>query len=107
MLAVYKGLVEVSALINAITDFNELLTEILEIARRVMAAEGSALILLNDGSSFTLPVAVVSMTQGTFGAIDYGMLQAGVMVMAVPCLILFVILQRHYVRGFMSGALRG
>ncbi|MEU7859920.1 carbohydrate ABC transporter permease [Nonomuraea sp. NPDC049141] len=65
------------------------------------------LILLNDGSSFTLPVAVVSMTQGTFGAIDYGMLQAGVMVMALPCLILFVILQRHYVRGFMSGALRG
>ncbi|MBN6057508.1 carbohydrate ABC transporter permease [Nonomuraea sp. RK-328] len=65
------------------------------------------LILLNDGSSFTLPVAVVSMTQRTFGAIDYGMLQAGVMVMAVPCLILFIVLQRHYVRGFMSGALRG
>ncbi|GAA3022656.1 carbohydrate ABC transporter permease [Streptosporangium longisporum] len=65
------------------------------------------LILLNDGANFTLPVAVVSMTQRTFGAIDYGMLQAGVMVMAVPCLILFVVLQRHYVRGFMSGALRG
>ncbi|MET8863469.1 carbohydrate ABC transporter permease [Nonomuraea sp. NPDC004580] len=65
------------------------------------------LILLNDGSSFTLPVAVVSMTQHTFGAIDYGMLQAGVMVMAIPCLVLFVVLQRHYVRGFMSGALRG
>ncbi|MCK2213472.1 carbohydrate ABC transporter permease [Actinomadura sp. ATCC 31491] len=65
------------------------------------------LILLNDGSSFTLPVAVVSMTQQTFGAIDYGMLQAGVMVMAIPCLVLFIVLQRHYVRGFMSGALRG
>ncbi|GAA5066032.1 multiple sugar transport system permease protein [Thermocatellispora tengchongensis] len=65
------------------------------------------LILLNDGASFTLPVAVVSMTNQTFGAIDYGMLQAGVMVMALPCLILFVVLQRHYVRGFMSGALRG
>ncbi|HEX4813304.1 MAG TPA: carbohydrate ABC transporter permease [Nonomuraea sp.] len=65
------------------------------------------LILLNDGSSFTLPVAVFSMTQQTFGAIDYGRLQAGVMVMALPCLILFVLLQRHYVRGFMSGALRG
>ncbi|WP_326826317.1 carbohydrate ABC transporter permease [Streptosporangium sp. NBC_01756] len=65
------------------------------------------LILLNDGAGFTLPVAVVSMTQGTFGSIDYGMLQAGVMVMALPCLILFVLLQRHYVRGFMSGALRG
>ncbi|MEV4102024.1 hypothetical protein AB0J42_17385 [Nonomuraea sp. NPDC049649] len=47
------------------------------------------------------------MTSRTMGAIDYGMLQAGVMVMAVPCLILFVVLQRHYVRGFMSGALRG
>jgi multiple sugar transport system permease protein len=65
------------------------------------------LILLNDGASFTLPVAVVSMTQESFGAIDYGMLQAGVMVMAIPCLILFIVLQRHYVRGFMSGALRG
>lgn len=65
------------------------------------------LILLNDGSSFPLPVAVVSMTQRTFGAIDYGMLQAGVMVMAVPCLLLFLVLQRYYVRGFMSGALRG
>ncbi|MFG1942472.1 carbohydrate ABC transporter permease [Nonomuraea sp. NPDC048826] len=65
------------------------------------------LILLNDGASFTLPVAVVSMTSRTMGAIDYGMLQAGVMVMAIPCLILFIVLQRHYVRGFMSGALRG
>ncbi|GII54755.1 sugar ABC transporter permease [Planotetraspora thailandica] len=65
------------------------------------------LILLNDGANFPLPVAVVSMTQRTFGAIDYGMLQAGVMVMAIPCLVLFLVLQRHYVRGFMSGALRG
>jgi multiple sugar transport system permease protein len=65
------------------------------------------LILLNDGANFPLPVAVVSMTQRTFGAIDYGMLQAGVMVMAIPCLVLFLILQRYYVRGFMSGALRG
>jgi sigma-B regulation protein RsbU (phosphoserine phosphatase) len=48
VLALYKGLVEVSALINAITDFDELLTEIMEIARRVMRAEGSALILRNE-----------------------------------------------------------
>ncbi len=48
LLALYKGLVEVSTLINAITDYNELLTEIMEVARRVMRAEGSALILLNE-----------------------------------------------------------
>jgi multiple sugar transport system permease protein len=65
------------------------------------------LILLNDGSKFTLPLAVVSMREQTFGAIDFGALEAGVMVMALPCLMLFLVLQRHYVQGFMSGAVRG
>jgi multiple sugar transport system permease protein len=65
------------------------------------------LILINDGSKFTMPVAVFSMASRTVGAIDYGMLESGVMIMAMPCLILFLILQRYYVRGFMSGALRG
>jgi multiple sugar transport system permease protein len=65
------------------------------------------LILLSDGSKFTLPVAVVAMRERSFGAIDYGALEAGVMVMAVPCVILFLVLQRHYVQGFTSGAIRG
>ena len=65
------------------------------------------LILLSDAKKFTMPVAVYSMQQHTFGAIDYGALEAGVMVMALPCLLLFVLLQRHYVRGFLTGALRG
>jgi multiple sugar transport system permease protein len=29
------------------------------------------------------------------------------MVMALPCVILFLVLQRHYVQGFTSGAIRG
>ena len=65
------------------------------------------LILLSDGAKFTLPVAVVSMRERTFGAIDYGALEAGVVVMALPCIVLFLVLQRYYVRGFMSGAVRG
>jgi multiple sugar transport system permease protein len=64
------------------------------------------LILLSDGEKFTLPVAVVSIRERTFGAIDYGALEAGVMVMAVPCVALFLVLQRHYVRGFTTGAVR-
>ena len=48
LLALYRGLVEVSILINAITDYNALLTAIMQVARRVMRAEGSALILLNE-----------------------------------------------------------
>lgn len=67
----------------------------------------AALILLNSTEKFTLPVAVVAMRGRNFGAIDYPTLQAGVTFMAIPCLILFLILQRNYVRGFLSGALRG
>lgn len=42
---IYRGLVEVSALINSITDFNELLSAILDVAGRVMHAEASSLFL--------------------------------------------------------------
>ena len=38
------------------------------------------------------------------GAVDFGSTEAGVVVMAVPCLILFLLLQRYYVQGFMSGS---
>ncbi|HEY4814656.1 MAG TPA: GAF domain-containing protein, partial [Chthoniobacterales bacterium] len=45
---IYRGLVEVSALINSITDFNELLSAILDVAGRVMHAEASSLFLINE-----------------------------------------------------------
>lgn len=56
-LKIYKGIVEVSALINAITDFNELLSSILEVARRVMGAEASTLFLTNDSGDLELTIA--------------------------------------------------
>ncbi|MFC4008981.1 carbohydrate ABC transporter permease [Nonomuraea purpurea] len=65
------------------------------------------LILLTSGTKFTLPIALVSLRSGEFGAIDLGALQAGIVVAALPCLVLFLLLQRHYVRGFMSGSVRG
>jgi multiple sugar transport system permease protein len=65
------------------------------------------LILLNSTDKFTMILAVVNMRTASFGAIDYPALEAGVTFMAIPCLLLFLILQRSYVRGFMSGALRG
>jgi multiple sugar transport system permease protein len=67
----------------------------------------AALILLNDGELFTLPVALVSIQQGDWGIIDFGALQAGVVVSALPCLILFLLLQRAYMSGFTQGAVRG
>jgi hypothetical protein len=51
-------------------------------------------------------VAVFSVTNRAAGAID-GLLESGVMVMAIASLIPFLVLQRCYARGFISGALRG
>jgi multiple sugar transport system permease protein len=65
------------------------------------------LFLINDSAKYPLPLAVATLRVQTHGAIDFGVTQAGVVVMAVPCLFLFLLLQRHYVRGFMSGALKG
>lgn len=58
-LKIYKGLVEVSALLVAITDLEELLPAILEIARRVMNAESSALFLIDEEGALRL-----SLTSG-------------------------------------------
>jgi multiple sugar transport system permease protein len=65
------------------------------------------LILINDTDRMTLPLAVSNLRGQVQGVVDYGATEAGVVVLALPCIVLFLLLQRHYVRGFMSGALKG
>jgi multiple sugar transport system permease protein len=65
------------------------------------------LILINDSNRMTLPLAVSNLRGQVQGVVDYGATEAGVVVLALPCILLFLILQRHYVRGFMSGAFKG
>ncbi|WP_433003552.1 carbohydrate ABC transporter permease [Kribbella sp. CA-294648] len=65
------------------------------------------LILLNSTDKFTTVLAVVNLRTASHGSIDYAALEAGVVFMAVPCLVLFAVMQRNYVRGFSSGALKG
>lgn len=65
------------------------------------------LILLQDGSSFTLPIAIVNLRSGDFGTVDIGALQAGVVITAIPCVLVFLLLQRYYLKGFTSGAVKG
>jgi multiple sugar transport system permease protein len=110
---------EEAALVDGCTSFSALRRILLRAVRPGLITVGlfaflaswndffAPLILLSDGDKFTLPVAVVAMRERSFGAIDYGALEAGVMVMALPCVILFLLLQRHYVQGFTTGALRG
>lgn len=49
-LEIHKGLVEVSALINGITDHEALLREVLDVARRVIGAEAASIFLLEEES---------------------------------------------------------
>jgi multiple sugar transport system permease protein len=64
----------------------------------------AALILLSEQSKFTLPVILTTLINGDRGSIDWGILQAGVVVTILPCLVIFIALQRHYVRGLLAGS---
>ncbi|GAA5200561.1 carbohydrate ABC transporter permease [Rugosimonospora acidiphila] len=65
-----------------------------------------SLYLLSSNNA-PLPLALVNMRQQTMGVIDYGSTTAGVVVLTIPAVILFLALQRHYIRGFASGAVKG
>lgn len=66
----------------------------------------AALIFLSDQARYTLPVFLTTLVTGKLGAVNWGLLEAGVVVTIVPCLVIFLLLQRYYVRGLMSGAVR-
>lgn len=66
----------------------------------------AALVLMTDQAKFTLPIMMTALQSGRFGAIDWGAVQAGVTVMMIPCLILFLLLQRYYIRGLTAGAVK-
>ena len=65
------------------------------------------MLFLNKGSEFTLSVMLVNIRTGAYGSIDWGLLQAGTTIAILPCLVLYLLLQRYYVRGLTEGSLRG
>lgn len=66
----------------------------------------AALVLMSDQAKFTLPIMMTALRAGQYGEIDWGAVQAGVTVMMIPCLILFLLLQRYYIRGLTAGAVK-
>lgn len=65
-----------------------------------------ALTFLTTNSRFTLQVALDNLQTGAFGQVNFGLLDAGAVISMVPCLILFLALQRYYVNGLVSGAVK-
>jgi multiple sugar transport system permease protein len=66
----------------------------------------SALIFMNNSDSFTVPIMLVNVRTGRLGAVDWGALQAGVIFSIVPCILIYVLLQKYYVAGFLNGAVK-
>jgi len=66
-----------------------------------------ALVFLTSDSLYTLPVALLNIDTGTYGAVNYGFLEAGAVIAMVPCVVLYIALQRFYLRGLMSGVVKG
>jgi multiple sugar transport system permease protein len=66
-----------------------------------------ALVLMSRGSSFTLPlILAAARTETSLGGTDWGMLQAGITISVIPCVLVYLLLQRYYVTGLMSGAVK-
>jgi raffinose/stachyose/melibiose transport system permease protein len=65
---------------------------------------GGALVLLQRPDTFTGPLALSRFS--TFYATDQGLTFAGMAIVILPPLLLFVILQRRFIRGLTTGAVR-
>lgn len=62
-------------------------------------------IILHSSERFTLPIALTQMV-GLYQQ-QYGMLMAGTLISVLPVIALFLLLQREFVAGLTSGAVKG
>lgn len=66
-----------------------------------------ALVMMNENPRFTLPLILASArTETSLGGTDWGMLQAGITISIVPCVAVYLLLQRYFVTGFLAGAVK-
>ena len=66
----------------------------------------AALIMMNKETSFTVPVMVTGVRIGQQSSVDWGALQAGVIVSMIPCILIYILLQKYYVSGLLNGAVK-
>jgi multiple sugar transport system permease protein len=53
-----------------------------------------------------MPILLVSVRTGDHGAVDWGALQASIVLSIIPCLVVYLALQRYYISGLLSGAVK-
>lgn len=64
-------------------------------------------IVLQDSSKYTLPIALSNMMATPEFQTPYGVLMAGTLLSVLPVAVLFFILQRDFIAGLASGAVKG
>ena len=67
----------------------------------------AALIFTTRQEQYTLPVVLANLQTGGGGTLNWGVLETGAVFAAVPCIVIFLILQRYYVAGLTGGAVKG
>jgi multiple sugar transport system permease protein len=63
------------------------------------------LIILTDQDNYTLPVGLAAMARQSVQ--DTELMMAGAVVTVIPPLVLFLALQRYYIRGLLAGGVKG
>jgi multiple sugar transport system permease protein len=66
----------------------------------------ATLILISDQSQYTLPVSLNILAAGQNNSINWGLLEAGVTITVIPCVVIYLVLQKHYTAGLLSGAIK-
>lgn len=64
-------------------------------------------IVLQDAGKYTLPIGLANMVSMPEYQSDYGVLMAGTLLAVLPVVVLFFALQREFVAGLTSGAVKG
>lgn len=109
---------EEAAMVDGCNSFSALLKILVPVVKPSMVTVGLLAFLeawnnfmiplyLAGSNNTPLPLAMVNMRQQTMGVIDYGATEAGVVVLLIPAAILFLALQKYYVKGFTAGAVKG
>jgi multiple sugar transport system permease protein len=63
--------------------------------------------MLTRDTSLTLPLVLAAARSVTsLGITDWGMLRAGVTIAIIPCVLVYFLLQRYYVAGLLTGAVK-
>lgn len=110
--------VEEASLLDGCTPMRSLLLVMLPLVKPGLVTAGlfaffgswnellAALILMGDAKNFTLPVMLLNAQSGHMGAVNWGLMQAGITISILPCALLFLLLQRYYINGLIAGAVK-